>query len=304
MADIELRFHKDMLTLSAPIDFALARQGVNVEEDAEFVTLFEPESVRDAQRMEVMAGAQCLVTNTNGMCDARLAHKRMEGRAFEIAAAALASAQSCKPQHIVCEIGSCGLPLDPDSAASRKQTQQQYEDAVKAFVAAAGVGSGVSFDAMLFDGLRSVADIECALAGARAVTSAPVFASVDLDSEGLFEGEDPACVFEALSQADVMGFSCAAAPDVLCRAARAAAVLAKKPLLVQISLTQATPAQKKRASLGAPIPENPYALPDALADAALELRAAGVQFVRVVGEATPACTGALAVATAGTDCIR
>jgi len=33
MPDIELRFHKDMLVLSAPIDAALARQGIDAARD-------------------------------------------------------------------------------------------------------------------------------------------------------------------------------------------------------------------------------------------------------------------------------
>lgn len=306
MADIELRFHHDMLVLSAPIAFALERQGVDMSEDAEYTALFEPESVTDALRMEAMAGAHCLVTNTESICDARLAHRRMEGRAPELAAAALKSAAACKPQHVLCAVGSCGLPLDPQSASSRKQTQDQYAAAASAFTGAleGNQGAGLGFDALLLDGLRGVADIQCAIEGVRRVYAGPLFASVDLDAEGLFEGEDPTPVLEALAAADVVGFSSPAAPEVLCRVARLAAALSDKPLLAQIAVTCPTPAQKKRATLGAPIPENPYALPDALADAAVALRAAGVQFVRAVGQATPACTGALAVACTGASCIR
>ena len=49
MADIELRFHKDMLVLSAPVAFALERQGVNMQEDGELVMLMEPETGQDVQ---------------------------------------------------------------------------------------------------------------------------------------------------------------------------------------------------------------------------------------------------------------
>ncbi|MEE1479372.1 MAG: phosphoadenosine phosphosulfate sulfotransferase, partial [Slackia isoflavoniconvertens] len=76
MADIELRFHKDMLVLSAPLAFALANQGVDMETEAEYMSLVEPETMRDALRLESMAGAQCLVAETD-ICEARLAHKRM-----------------------------------------------------------------------------------------------------------------------------------------------------------------------------------------------------------------------------------
>ena len=84
MPDIALRFHKDMLVLSSPVAVVLARQGFDVEHDLEFANLVEPEAVRDALRLNKMAGAQCLVANTEGIAPARLAHRGMEDRAAEI----------------------------------------------------------------------------------------------------------------------------------------------------------------------------------------------------------------------------
>ena len=78
MADIALRFHKDPLVLSAPIDELLARQGVDVAQEREFLDLIEPETVFEAQRLDHMMGAQCLVTNTYDITRARLAHKRFQ----------------------------------------------------------------------------------------------------------------------------------------------------------------------------------------------------------------------------------
>lgn len=297
MADIELRFHKDMLVLSAPVDYALERQGVDVTADIEFISLTEPETLRDAQGMHVMAGAQCLVTNTEGICEARLAHKRMEDRAPELAAAALEIAEECKPQHLLCEIGTCGLPLDMTSEASRAQNEEQYEHAVRAF-------GDAPFDAVLLNNLRSAGDVLCAIEGARRATARPLFASVTLDEAGLFNGEPLDEVAAALNNADVAGISCAAAPEVLCDAVRRLAALVEKPILVQIPVQAATPAQKRRAMLGDAIDENPYALPDALAEAAIALRKAGAQFLRATGQATPAYTGALAVAVTGADSLR
>lgn len=304
VADIELRFHKDMLVLSAPVAFALERQGIDMREDGEFVMLMEPETVQDALRMEAMTGAQCLVTNTEGICEARLAHNRMEDRARDIALHALEGAWSCKPQHLICEIGSCGLPLDPSSESSRAQSEQQYENAVQALNDASDELDLGVYDAVLLSGLRSAADAQCAISGVRNRTDRPVFAIVDLDEDGLFAGEAIDDVVGALDQADVLGFSCAADQEVLSAAVRRFAELTEKPLLVQIRVKAATAMEKKRAMLGVSIPGNPYATADSLADAALALRAAGAQFLRVVGEATPACTGALAVAVSGADSLR
>ena len=117
MPDIALRFNKDMLVLSAPVDNILARQGVNVDEDMEYQLLMEPESIHDALQMENAAGAQCLVLPTSGFTAARLAHKRMEDRAADLVDSVCEAVSSVRAQHIMIEIGQCGLPLDTSSKA-------------------------------------------------------------------------------------------------------------------------------------------------------------------------------------------
>ena len=52
MADLQLRFHKDILVLSGNLDSALASYGIDVERDREFTHLFEPETVLEALKME------------------------------------------------------------------------------------------------------------------------------------------------------------------------------------------------------------------------------------------------------------
>ena len=300
MADIELRFHKDMLVLSAPLAFSLAKQGVDVDAEIEYMNLVEPETMRDALRLESLAGAQCLVVETD-ITEARLAHKRMEGRAAELAQSAIEHARALSPQHLVCEIGPCGLPLDPSSSASLKQNSKQYEQAAAALVAG---GEGAGFDAIFLNGLRSAADVRCGIEGVRRVYAGPVFASVDLVGQGIFDGKPLASALDALALADVIGVRSSAAPDALCGFVCELASALEAPILAQIDVRQATAAEKRRASLGAPIPENPYAMPDFMADAAIELRAAGAQFLRATGEATPAFTGALAAGVFGLDCTR
>ncbi len=310
MADIELRFHKDMLVLSAPIAYALERQGVDVQTEAEYMSLVEPETMRDALRLEAMAGAQCLVAETD-ITESRLAHKRMETRAQELAQAAISHARANAPQHVLCEVGPCGLPLDATSAASMKQSRAQYEGAARALVAGGmaaarsrDAAEGVGFDAIFLNGLRSAADVRCGMEGVRAAFAGPVFASVDVDEDGQFDGKPLAEAIETLTLADVVGIRSSAAPEAIATVVRQIAAATDKPILVQIDVRQATPAQKRRASLGAPIPENPYAMPDFMVDAAVALRAAGAQFLRATGQATPAYTGALAAGVLGADCIR
>ena len=257
MADIELRFHKDMLVLSAPLAYALSRQGVDMETEAEYVSLVEAETMRDALRLEAMAGAQCLVAETD-ITEARLAHKRMEDRAVELAQAAISHVRANAPQHVLCEVGPCGLPLDVSSSVSMKQSAAQYEGAARALVeggmAAAGVRSmddGVGFDAIFLNGLRSAADVRCGIEGVRRAFTGPVFASVDVDKEGRFNGKPLADALEALALADVVGVRSAAAPETVASVVRELAAACSKPILAQLDVRQATPAQRRRASASA-----------------------------------------------------
>lgn len=294
MPDIALRFHKDMLVLSAPVAPVLARQGFDVGQDLEFANLVEPEAVRDALRLNKVAGAQCLVANTAAVTPARLAHRGLEDRAAEIVVAGVAIAQELRPQHILVEIGPCGLPLDPASKASLNENRDQYARAARAC-------ADVQVDALFLNGFGNPTDLKCALMGVRQVSDAPVFASVDVDAEGLLaDGRHP---FEdALGVmvdcgATVAGFATAAPLEAATAFARRACA-GTLPVFAQLIVGENNPRQ------GESTPENPYYCPDVLVEAGALLRAAGAQFLRAAGNATPAYTGALVAASEGFDVVR
>lgn len=292
MPDIEMRFNRDMLVLSAPIDEALSRQGVDIEKDREFIGLIEPEAVRNVYQMESVAGAQCFVTNTASITAARLAHLNMEGRAGELAEVSLSVIRSLRPQHIIAEIGPTYLPIDASSASSLKQSRDQYAEAARVFA------SG-GLDALFLNGMVSLADLQCALMGVRMVYDGAVFASVDVDGAGRIARRDQT-IEEALDLmseygADVAGFATAAPIEEAVETARRARATFDGPLLVQLAVRKNNPKQ------GAPTEENPYYCPDVMVGAATMLRAAGVQFLRATGNATSSYTGALVAASAGFD---
>lgn len=314
MPDIQMRFDKDMLVLSGRLDEVFARQGVDMAQDREFLNLVEPDTVREAYRLESVAGAQCLVTNTAGITRARLAHARLEERAPELAAAALAVVCSLSPQHIVYEVGPCGLPLDPSSSTSLKQSRDQYAQAWRDL-------DGAPVDAVLFSGFEKPLDAMCALMGLRMVSEVPAFVCLRAN----FEPADAADIAEAKAPsagmpsgklaprtgtwgeaaamlaeygANVVGVSSTAplsyVEDVLAQLRAAVDV----PLMVELEVGQRNPRQQEATF------ENPYFCPDAMVEAGVRLRAAGAQFLRAAGLCTPAYTGALVAATAGFDVVR
>lgn len=294
MPDIALRFNKDMLVISSPITVSLAGQGVEVERDAELLNLIEPEAVRDATRLQSMAGAQCLVANTARLAPARMAHVGLDGRERDVAVAALKIVRSLTPQHVLVEIEPCGLPLDASSKSSLNENRDQYARAARAC-------ADEEFDAFFLNGFASPVDLKCALMGLRQVSDAPVFASVRLEGEdllvgGRFEIEEATAVMDEF-EASVAGFSTTAPLDAAVRAARRIADATALPLLAQLDVAKVDVRQ------GGEKPENPYYCPDTMVAAATRLRNAGVQFLRAQGAATPAYAGALTAATMGFDVI-
>ncbi len=294
MPDIALRFHKDMLVLSSPVEPVLGRQGFDLDDGLEFASLVEPEAVRDALRLNEVAGVQCIVTNTAGITPARLAHRDMEDRADELADAAFSIVRQLAPQHVLVEVGPCELPLDASSKGSLNEHRDQYARVARLF-------AGRPFDAFFLNGFRNPVELKCALMGLRQARDAPAFASVNVDAEGMLaDGRhslDDAFGVMVENGAAVAGFATPAAID---RAEAFARRLSAGPLpvLAQLVVGSIDPKQ------GGETQENPYYCPDVLVEAGVRLRAAGAQFLRACGAATPACAGALVAASEGLDVAR
>lgn len=104
MADLALRFGKDMLVVSSPIQEALRRAGIESVCDQALALLVEPETIEEAYRMETVAGPQCMVTPVADFTPARLVAVGAEGKGEALTEAALAVMAEFKPQHTLVEI--------------------------------------------------------------------------------------------------------------------------------------------------------------------------------------------------------
>lgn len=294
MADIQLRFNKDMLVLSSPIQTQLARLGVDAARDNELSLLLEPEIFEEPYKLENAAGAQCLVADTESLTPARLAHARLEDRGRELAEAALSIVNAHQPQHVLVELGPCGLPLDPTSKASLNEHRDQYVRAARNFL-----GLETLFDGFFLNGFTDCTELKCALMGLRKVTDAPILASIDLDDFGNAGHPNAQSLDDAVSimaeyGAQAAGFCTSSDPATAARYVQRMNELAPAmPKLVQLNVRNINPEQ------GAATPDNPYYEADTMVDAADMLKEAGIQFLRAVGKATPSYTGALVAATLG-----
>lgn len=291
MPDIQLRFNKDMLVLSTPIDYQLKAQGFVEQGDREYVALCEPELIEETYKLEKIMETPCLVTATEGITRARLAYARFEKQADDMARIAYELGSSFSPQHLIAAIGPTGLPLDPTMASSVKQSIVQYRDATKTL-------TQYPFDALYFTGFADIDDAKCALQGAREVFDGVVFISLVVDAHGcLLDGtslEDAVSVCDSLD-ADVIGVMSGALPTVLVSYARTMRKVTGKPLLFDIVINRIDSRQFE------PTEENAYPTADSLFAAACALQQEGVQFLRASGNATPSYTGALNAAVLGND---
>lgn len=292
MPDIQMRFWKDMLVLSTPVEAVLEQRGFDAQRDIPYLLTMEPETIEDALRTAAMTGAQCLVAPTAGITGARLAHVRMRDEAPRLAAAAVASAKARKPQHILAEIGPCGLPLDIASKASLNENRAQYAQAARAL-------EGLPLDAVYLNGFCDAADLKCALMGVAQVCDLPVMASVDVADGVVAAGARRASLEDVLAAmadlgAAVIGFETAEPIEQAVAYADQAAAF-DLPVLAQLRAIRRDPKQ------GGPTDENPYYCADTMEKAAVALYAAGVQFLRATGAATPAYTGALVATVTGLD---
>ncbi len=293
MPDIALRFNRDMLVLSTPLDYQLASQGFDQPTDREYVALCEPELIEEAYKLERVIQTPCFVTATEGITQARLAHARFEGQSGEMARIAYEIAASFTPQHIIAAVGPSGLPLDPSSAASLKQSRQQYQQAVKCLIE-------YPFDAVFFSAFSNLTDAQCALMGARAVYDGPLMITVSPSLDGTFPDGRGLAEAVALCDeygSDVIGISSAVPPDILEQHVRVMAKATAKSLMVEVVVGRVDKRQFE------PTAENPYPTASEIAPVAWRLRAAGAQFLRAAGAATPAYTGALLATVSGHDVV-
>lgn len=198
--------------------------GVFINRCYDELNVTEPELVRSVHNQYLLAGAQIIETNTFGANAIRLEHFGLRDRVAEFNRAGVALARQCVAAHrekqaaeafVAGAVGSLGLTLQADNAAS---LQQAYEAFAEQIAALRDAGA----DLLLFETMLSLPEAETALRAAK--KTAPdlkcvVLITVD-DEANCPDGSSPEEVAERLTAggADAVGCNCSTGPQAVLRA--------------------------------------------------------------------------------------
>ena len=137
--------------------------------------------------------------------------------------------------------------------------------------------------------------------GIRQASDRPIFASVRVQDNGMLTKrgslEEAAAIMEEYG-ATVAGICSVHDIDTTVSLTKRLCEACSLPTLVEFDVIERNEKQGRATK------ENPYYCADCMVEAATKARRAGAQFLRAVGKASPAYTGALVAASMGFDCIE
>ncbi|MDR0888885.1 MAG: homocysteine S-methyltransferase family protein [Coriobacteriales bacterium] len=292
MADLALRFNKDVLVVEGSIDTLLARDGaLDVDSASELLDVLEPGLIIDAHRRYKQAGAQCMISNTVGGSTNMLSRYGLAERADELNRAGVRCALAAQPEHVLACVGSCGVSITDDTA-TYDAAYAQYITQIKS-LAAEGP------DAIFIRDAAEMDDAICAVSAAGEACDLPVL--VTLTGEAFARGGDAggdAGVGDA-GNSEGNGAGLEASIRALKEAGADAVGFGGN-----IGATDMVPLIKRAAAIcDLPIIAMPAATgpSDLMADFAFHARAAGAQFIGAGLCSDPSYTGAVYAAIGGLD---
>ncbi|NLG10717.1 MAG: dihydropteroate synthase [Coriobacteriaceae bacterium] len=230
MADIELRFGKDVLVIDGAMGTMLQQMDISTDECVLLLNVLDPEVIIDIHKRYIAAGAYCVTSNTFEGTRAKLALYGLEDRAEELNRAGVRNARQAGAQHVLAGMGPCGLLMQPFGEASFEDVFEQFFEQVTAL---AKEGP----DAILIETMTEISEARCAVLAAKAACDLPVMVSCTFGANGRMDlsGTDPATAAYILEGvgADVIGMNCGLGPRQLLPLFKQMAEAASVPLLVQ-----------------------------------------------------------------------
>jgi 5-methyltetrahydrofolate--homocysteine methyltransferase len=270
----------------------LQREGIPAGECGEHLNLLDSELVTEIHRRYVRAGAQCVTTNSFGATRHKLSSYGLEDQAADINRAAVECVRAAGAQHILADIGPCGLVIEPLGPATFDEAYQNYYEQAEV-LASAGP------DAILIETMTDIADARCALLAARAACDLPVMVSCTFNESGRMDlsGTDPetaAAILEACGAAAV-GMNCGLGPESLLPFVRRMTRATRLPVIIQPNA--GIPALDASGNTVFP------GTADEAAEHAVLFREAGASLIGTCCGSTPAFTAAIYAMVGGSEAV-
>jgi 5-methyltetrahydrofolate--homocysteine methyltransferase len=230
MPDILSRLGRDVLVIDGAFGTMLQRAGIPPEQCPEQLNLTAPEIVSGIHHDYVLAGADCVTTNSFGGSRPKLDEYGLGDQVVELNRAAVRVARESGAQHVLADVGPTGLVLEPLGTAS-------FEHVFAAFAEQITALASEEPDAIIIETMTDIAEARCAVLAARSVCELPVFASVTFGLGGVTDisGTDPAtaAVILEAAGASAVGMNCGLGPEQMLPYAGAMAAATSLPIIVQ-----------------------------------------------------------------------
>ncbi|MDZ4655830.1 MAG: homocysteine S-methyltransferase family protein [Coriobacteriia bacterium] len=230
MPDIDKRLGRDVLVVDGAMGTMLQRGGVPPEQCPEQLNVTGSELVEEIHRNYVLAGADCVSTNTFGGTRAKLDEYGLGDQVVELNRAGVRIAKRSGAQHVLADVGPTGRVLEPLGKATFDELFTLFVEQIEALVAEKP-------DAILIETMTDIAEARCAVLAARSITTLPVLASVSFGLSGRMElsGTDPATAAVVLEAAgaSAVGMNCGLGPDQMLPLVEQMAEATSLPLIVQ-----------------------------------------------------------------------
>jgi 5-methyltetrahydrofolate--homocysteine methyltransferase len=260
----------------------LQRAGIPPEQSHEQLNVTAPEIVLGIHRDYVLAGADCVSTNTFQGTRVKLDEYGLGAEVEELNRAAVRVAKRSGASHVLADVGSTGLVMEPLGTATFDEVFELFAEQIAAL-------SAEGPDAIALETFTDIAEIRCALLAARSVTALPVIASVTFGPSGRTDlsGTPPeaaAVILEACGAA-VIGMNCGLGPEQMLPLVERMASATALPIVVQPNAGLPKLVDGRTVFPGTP---------DQLGEYAARFVDAGAALVGSCCGSTPAFTGAIA----------
>ncbi len=292
MADIQMRFNKDVLVIDGAMGTMLQQMDISTDDCTMMLNVLDPEVIIDIHKRYVAAGAQCVTTNSFEGTRAKLAVHGLAERADELNRAAVRNAKVAGAQHVLADVGPCGLLMQPFGDAGFDDVYAQFFEQVSSL-------AKENPDAILVETMTDISEARCAVLAAKAACDLPIMVSCTFGANGRMDlsGTDPATaalILEGVGAA-VVGMNCGLGPNQLLPLLKQMVQATSLPVLIQ-----------PNAGIPQLDQHNKTVFPgtaDEMAEAAIAFRSAGAQLIGSCCGSNPVFTAAIHALVGDTDVV-